>query len=221
VTATKEGGKRGALIANYIRPNSVPALSGKTSNTKSESMPSDSGKDATYEFVRCGIPGKQFKVWEAARATTAIPGLFEHFMHANQQVYLGGPGFNTDTARVALYEARNLWPGLELQRPDLLLSIGGEPPEQSGLLSSDYHIRLSPGTSKMASNGDQMAAFNFTDTETSREALPERFTTPMDELFYRLLSTSFYFDPTHVQYEKDHNQVTVQGRPFTDEIANR
>jgi hypothetical protein len=187
-------------------------------------MSSDSGKDATYEFVRCGLPGKQFKVWEAARATTAIPGLFEHFVHANQQVYLGGPGFNTDTARVALYEAHSLWPGLELQRPDLLLSIGGgssKGPEQSDLLSSDYHIKLSPGTSKKASNGDQMAAFNFTDTETSGEALPERFTTLMDELFYRLLSTSFYFDPAPLQYEKDHNQVTVQGRPFTDKIANR
>ncbi|RDW86484.1 uncharacterized protein DSM5745_03126 [Aspergillus mulundensis] len=218
VTATKEDG-RGALIANYIRPNSdsssLPALPGTTSNRKSETMAKDSAKDATYEFVRCGLQGGKFKVWEAARATTAIPGLFEHFMHANRRVYLGGPEFKTETARVVLYEAQSLWPGVDFpQRPDLLLSIDGGPfqePEQPDLLMSDYYIKLSSDPSKRSSNQNQMAAFDFADTERPGKALSERLTIAVDELAYRLLSTSFYFDPTHVQYEDNPNQVTLQG----------
>lgn len=228
MTATKEGGKRRALIANYVRPDSdsssLPDLPGTNSNPKSEPTPQDSGEDAIYEFVRCGIPGRQFKVWEAARATTAIPGLLEHFMHANQRVYLGGPGFKTDTARAALHEAHSLWPGLKLQRPDLLLSIDGGPfqgPEQTDQLLSDYYIKLSSGPSKGSSDQEQIPVFEFPSTERSGEVMPEIFTNAVNELAYRLLSTSFYFDLTHVQYEKNQNQVTVQGGPSTDNTVNR
>jgi hypothetical protein len=217
VAATKEDGKRGALIANYVRPSAdgTSLLSpSDDSNDILQSLPSEKGENAPYDFVHCGVPDRQFKVWEAARATTAIPGLFEHFTHASQQIYLGGPGFCTDTARVALREAHRLWPAMGQQRPDLLLSIGArrsEDPAQLDVPPGDFYFRIDTGPPNSSLHHDEMTAFSLADVEMAVEAYLQNFTTASHTLAYRLVSTSFYFEPSQKPYEDETDRVNVQG----------
>lgn len=64
------------------------------------------------------------KIEEAARATFSFPGYFYSFRTPRGDEYLGGGRDFSNPARVALLEARYLWPhSLELH-PDILVSIG-------------------------------------------------------------------------------------------------
>lgn len=231
--ATKEDGKRGALIANYVWPNadgtSLTNLSENDGSNIHQCLHNEIGEDFPYDLVNCGAPDRQFKVWEAARATTAIPGLFEHFKHANQQVYLGGPAFCTDTARVALQEAYRLWPVLHQRHPDLLLSIGARQPEgpvQTDPPPGDCYIRLNTEPPNSSFQPDEMTAFNIADLETDMEPFPETFNDAVDAIVDRLISTSFYFELSHEPYEEKPGRVRVQGmvphnRSFKEKMAMR
>lgn len=218
MVATKEDGKRRALIANYVRPNtddiSSPSLSKDDSSNIFQCLPDEKEKDAPFDFVNGGVPDRQFKVWEAARATTAIPGLFEHFRHASQQIYLGGPESHPDTARATLHEARLVWPMLASRHLDLLLSIGGKRSEGSAQPDTppeNCYIRLNTKPLNTSLHEDNMTAFEFVDLETAMEADPESFNTALDSLVYLLISTSFYFEPSDEPHEDGPGRVRVQG----------
>ncbi|KAM7188967.1 hypothetical protein V8F33_010301 [Rhypophila sp. PSN 637] len=73
-----------------------------------------------------------FKIWQAARATSAAQTYFEPYKHKpTSKVYVDGAIVRNNPVRVALEEERRIW-GAEL-RPDIVVSIGsGICVEESG-----------------------------------------------------------------------------------------
>ncbi len=55
-----------------------------------------------------------YKIWEAVRASSAAPGLFDGFT-ANNRVYQDGALISNNPSHIGLHEAKQLWPQEKLQ----------------------------------------------------------------------------------------------------------
>lgn len=107
VTATDEKGSKAIVMANYSR---------------SEHRPAHAQSD--HEFIRPDHPSGEFRVWEAAAATSAAPTYFKPFKHGNGRSFLDGALYNNNPVNVAQRERKLLWPDVNDQHPDVLLSVG-------------------------------------------------------------------------------------------------
>lgn len=71
---------------------------------------------------------ESFQVWEAVRATMAIPDYFPPLKRndrANQDsFYYDGGAWQTNPSKTAIIEAGRIWPATENKGPDILLSVG-------------------------------------------------------------------------------------------------
>jgi predicted acylesterase/phospholipase RssA len=104
VVATDAVGTSAVLISNYNR---------------------DDGPKQNYKFERSQRSHEDFKVWEAAAATSAAPSLFKQFINPRSgQSYVDGALYYNCPAQVAWNESKLLWPELGTRHPDLLLSLG-------------------------------------------------------------------------------------------------
>ena len=102
VVSTSGTGTRSLVMANYNRQQtSDPGYTLETSNRIDEA----------------------FKIWEAAAATSAAPSYFKPFQRCGR-TYLDGAINHNNPVVVARREARLLWPDVESQRPDIVLSLG-------------------------------------------------------------------------------------------------
>ncbi|KAK5119234.1 hypothetical protein LTR85_007848 [Meristemomyces frigidus] len=121
VTATSGTAKDALLISNYSRPRS-------------------SAHSGSYTLVRCESPDQEFRISEAAAATSAAPGYFKAFYHrSTQKHYLDGAVHNNNPVHVADKEWKLLWPDIADSQPDLLLSIGTA--IDAGSMAQDLDLR--------------------------------------------------------------------------------
>ncbi|KAM7186229.1 hypothetical protein V8F33_011927 [Rhypophila sp. PSN 637] len=113
VVSCIEGRDQPCLIANYNR------------------NPMQGSKNADY-LQREENQRRDFKIWQAARATSAAQTYFEPYMHKpTSKVYVDGAIVRNNPVRVALEEEKRIW-GSEV-RPDIVVSIGsGICVEESG-----------------------------------------------------------------------------------------
>ncbi|KAI0490453.1 hypothetical protein F4859DRAFT_500816 [Xylaria cf. heliscus] len=103
VTATSVGTGHDVVFANYNRPDIAE-------------------KSVPYHFSRSDAPDKEIRMWEAARATTAIAPLFSPFKKPEtDREYTNG---GMCPILVAHYEAKSVWKDVTNRPPDLVLSIG-------------------------------------------------------------------------------------------------
>ncbi|XDG06053.1 hypothetical protein ABKA04_005668 [Annulohypoxylon sp. FPYF3050] len=106
ITTTTEIEQHAVVLANYNRQG-----------------PTDYG--LPYRFDRYTEPEKEFKTWEAARATSAAPTLFKVFRKPEtMNTYLDGALYYNNPVWVAYHERKLIWPDVRDSPPDILLSIG-------------------------------------------------------------------------------------------------
>ena len=104
VTATTEAGQGPLILTNYNRPQL---------------------ERTSYKFERPERIAAEFKIWEAARATSAAPPYFKHFLNPRTgRAYLDGALYHNNPVIVADSERKLLWSDVENMPPDLLLSVG-------------------------------------------------------------------------------------------------
>jgi len=106
VTSTTAAGVRATVLANYNRV-------------------SDESTPKLYSFQRSESEMGEFKIWEAARATSAAPTYYKSFIHeGSRHEYLDGGLFHNNPVNIADSERKLLWPKQAHKEPDILLSIG-------------------------------------------------------------------------------------------------
>ncbi|KAI1452785.1 hypothetical protein F4805DRAFT_462423 [Annulohypoxylon moriforme] len=106
ITTTSEMKQQAVVLANYNRQGSTEY-------------------DLPYRFDRFTEPEKEFKIWEAARATSAAPPFFKAFQkYETRNTYLDGALYYNNPVWVAHHERKLIWPDVCNSPPDILLSIG-------------------------------------------------------------------------------------------------
>ncbi|KAF5570497.1 calcium-independent phospholipase a2 [Fusarium phyllophilum] len=104
VVACLQGRNQAKLIANYSR------------NPRADT-------DEEDYLSREDEQSKDFKIWEAARATSAAPTFFQPFVHPEtKRSYVDGALMHNNPVSLAYSEVEKIWPGS--LPPDIILSIG-------------------------------------------------------------------------------------------------
>jgi hypothetical protein len=113
VTTTNEVATKGIVVANYCRRN-----------------PKDDKQ--SYEFLRPSEPHAEMTIWHAGAATAAAPPFFKPFVHPiTEETYFDGAFHNNNPAKVSNRERQLLWPDVQDNHPDVLLSIGTSQHQQA------------------------------------------------------------------------------------------
>lgn len=103
-TGTTLAGDQAVVFANYNRKSK-------------EKLP--------YTFQRPEQVTNELKIWEVARATSAAPRFFKEFHHAaSNKAYVDGAIYHNNPVRIADQERKLIWPDLEDQHPDIVVSLG-------------------------------------------------------------------------------------------------
>ncbi|KAF5698713.1 calcium-independent phospholipase a2 [Fusarium mundagurra] len=104
VVACLQGRNQAKLIANYSR------------NPRA-------GTDEEDYLSREDEQSNDFKIWEAARATSAAPTFFQPFVHPEtKRTYVDGALMHNNPVSLAYSEVGKIWPGS--LPPDIVLSVG-------------------------------------------------------------------------------------------------
>lgn len=91
-----------------------------------------------YDYEMTADDNLQFKSWEVARATSAVPLYFPSFSKDNSFNYWDGGLHHNNPASIARQEVSKIWPELCSTHPDILLSIG------SGYISESMPLQPYP-----------------------------------------------------------------------------
>ncbi|OTA77343.1 hypothetical protein M434DRAFT_402358 [Hypoxylon sp. CO27-5] len=106
VTSTTALGHKEVVFSNYNRPEPL-----------SQSM--------SYEFIRPSEPSNEVKIWEAARATSAMPPYFKPFRKTETgNQYIDGGLRQACPVWVAHQEMNLIWSDVANSPPDIVLSVG-------------------------------------------------------------------------------------------------
>ncbi|KAI0517620.1 FabD/lysophospholipase-like protein [Xylaria bambusicola] len=106
ITTTSSIAQHAVVLANYNRPDPTEY-------------------DLPYRFDRSDGPAKEFKAWEAARATSAAPPYFKPFLkHETQNSFIDGALYHNNPVWVAHHERKLIWTDKATSPPDILLSLG-------------------------------------------------------------------------------------------------
>ncbi|KAK3336354.1 hypothetical protein B0T19DRAFT_36498 [Cercophora scortea] len=110
VVSCHEGRAQPALIANYSR-NPIQR--------------DRDGRDGYDWLQREDEQDKDFRRWQAARATSAAQTLFTPYEHeATSRRYVDGATVRNNPVRLAYDEYKRIWPSSTLMEPDIIVSIG-------------------------------------------------------------------------------------------------
>ncbi|KAJ4391044.1 hypothetical protein N0V93_004658 [Gnomoniopsis smithogilvyi] len=160
VTSTTAIQQHPVVLANYNRPNSLD-------------------NDLSYEFLRSNGPSKEFKIWEAARATSAAPPFFKKFVkQSTADSYLDGALYNNCPVWVAHHERQLIWGDVATALPDILLSIGTGTDDKE--VRSD--LRGGPSSTIMETEDPQDSSNFKPRAPTSRFFAKEMWTILFDRL---------------------------------------
>ncbi|KLP22787.1 calcium-independent phospholipase A2 [Fusarium fujikuroi] len=123
VVSCLQGRSQAKLIANYSR------------NPRADT-------DEEDYFSREDEQSKDFKIWEAARATSAAPTFFQPFVHPEtKRSYIDGALMHNNPVSLAYSEVEKIWPGS--LPPDIILSIGtGLVVDKSGKMKTKHNSKL-------------------------------------------------------------------------------
>ncbi|CZR42619.1 uncharacterized protein FPRO_09922 [Fusarium proliferatum ET1] len=123
VVSCLQGRNQAKLIANYSR------------NPRADT-------DEEDYFSREDEQSKDFKIWEAARATSAAPTFFQPFVHPEtKRTYIDGALMHNNPVSLAYSEVEKIWPGS--LPPDIILSIGtGMVVDKSGNMKTKLNSKL-------------------------------------------------------------------------------
>ncbi|KAI0555301.1 FabD/lysophospholipase-like protein [Xylaria curta] len=106
ITTTSSVAQHVVVLTNYNRPDPTEY-------------------DLPYRFDRSDGPAREFKAWEAARATSAAPPLFKPFLkHERQTSFIDGALYHNNPVWVAHHERKLIWGDKAASPPDILLSLG-------------------------------------------------------------------------------------------------
>lgn len=106
VTSTTAPGHKAVIFANYNR-----------SEPPSQSL--------SYEFIRPSEPSEEVKIWEAARASSAMPPYFKPFRKTETgNQYIDGGLRQPCPVWVAHQEMKMIWSDVANSPPDIVLSVG-------------------------------------------------------------------------------------------------
>lgn len=128
VTTTTTDG-RPCLLANYNRQDIDVSLPPSTPHLpRGDSMtilaPVNPAR-RRYDFLRPEDPAHEMLTWQAARATSAAPKIFEPYTHsATGQTFMDGGIYFNNPVEVALREHSLIWPDNQPDTPDIVLSLG-------------------------------------------------------------------------------------------------
>ncbi|OQO14747.1 hypothetical protein B0A48_00129 [Cryoendolithus antarcticus] len=79
----------------------------------------------SYMFHRPEKRNGELKTWEAARATSAAPKYFKPLCHeTSKQIFSDGGIYHNNPIHIAERERRLIWPTVDEQGPDVIVSIG-------------------------------------------------------------------------------------------------
>ncbi|KAI1161870.1 FabD/lysophospholipase-like protein [Nemania serpens] len=123
ITTTSSVAQHAVVIANYNRPDPTEY-------------------DLPYRFDRSDGPAREFKAWEAARATSAAPPYFKPFLkHETQTSFIDGALYHNNPVWVAHHERKLIWGDKATSPPDILLSLGtGKHDTDDGQLSHSSQL---------------------------------------------------------------------------------
>ncbi|KAF5622001.1 calcium-independent phospholipase A2 [Fusarium sp. NRRL 52700] len=123
VVSCLQGRNQAKLIANYSR------------NPRADN-------DEEDYFSREDEQPNDFKIWEAARATSAAPTFFQPFVHPKtKRSYVDGALMHNNPVSLAYSEVDKIWPGS--LAPDIILSIGtGMVVDKSGKMKTKHNSKL-------------------------------------------------------------------------------
>ncbi len=117
----------GGLVGKSTSPNTKVALVSIDNKTQKPVVLSNYNRrgdySSFYEFERPSRPEQELKIWEAAVATSAIPTFFKPFS-GSQRDYISGSLSHNCPAHIALSESKLIWQELDIQQPDVFLSLG-------------------------------------------------------------------------------------------------
>ncbi|KAK8015171.1 hypothetical protein PG990_008467 [Apiospora arundinis] len=137
------------------------------------SRPDPTTYELPYEFHRPDVLTKEFKVWEAARATSAAPPFFKVFTKEDTSAdYMDGAIYYNNPVRVAYHEQRLVSEKKPSDKrpsdnkpPDILISIGTGTNDEIKEKIADH----------AASNSSQREAHAFGNIQRFYRILAERF----------------------------------------------
>ncbi|KAF5688686.1 calcium-independent phospholipase [Fusarium denticulatum] len=119
VVSCLQGRNQAKLIANYSR------------NPRADTDEDEQSND--------------FKIWEAARATSAAPTFFQPFIHPEtKRTYVDGALMYNNPVSLAYSEVEKIWPGS--LAPDIILSVGTGMvvDSKSGEMKTKHNSKLEP-----------------------------------------------------------------------------
>ncbi|KAI6752499.1 hypothetical protein HG530_013868 [Fusarium avenaceum] len=123
VVSCLQGRTQPTLIANYSRNTVTNSGEGKDTDGDCWQRLTSSSLPLEDNLSREDEPSKDFKIWEAARATSAAPTFFQPYVHPEtKRTYVDGALIYNNPVSLAYSEVNKIWPGS--LPPDLVLSIG-------------------------------------------------------------------------------------------------
>lgn len=136
VTSTTALEQKAVVFANYNRPDQT-----------NQSLP--------YRFVRPDGPAEEVKVWEAARATSAMSPYFKTFIKPEtRNQYVDGSLHHACPVLVAHHETKLIWGDVAQLPPDIMLSVGtGRNVRENGRAQNTTDASSMISTSPIKSDG--------------------------------------------------------------------
>ncbi|CAN9422509.1 unnamed protein product [Alternaria alternata] len=262
VTTTDEVATRGIVIANYCRRG-----------------PKDDKQ--SYEFLRPSEPDAEMRTWHAGAATAAATPFFKPFVHPfTGETYLDGAFYNNNPVKVGNRERQLLWPDVQDNHPDILLSIGTSQHQQAmvdrsrserfnmqrdispslshgkvkakvkhfagmfqlgkaainklgdsihcerqweqfldGMERSTAHsedsrryVRINPDIGRTPPRLDDVNEVDRLQSDVSRYLKGPEAMADIEDVVFRLVASSFYFERTHATRDMSQGSAKVKGR---------
>ncbi|KAF6818372.1 hypothetical protein CMUS01_11936 [Colletotrichum musicola] len=225
VTATTSIEQQPVILTNYNRPDIAE-------------------NEAPYRFVRSSNPSRDFKVWEAARATSAAPLYRQAFTKtSDNSSYIDGAMYHNCPVAVAHHERQMIWPDIANRVPDILLSIGtgstkAEKSEQAPRHDPDFSQSHKPKKTLIQKQVgkiifdrlERLPASNTIWTEFLSDIGPQAYDSTRDgkDNRYIRVNPEFPFKVPRLDAVEDLPRLVIETKRYTDshqmrikEIAHR
>ncbi|KAF4630883.1 hypothetical protein G7Y89_g7253 [Cudoniella acicularis] len=209
VVSTTEAGQKAVILTNYNRP--------------SQDVDSNPQK-AEYHFERPEKGDAELKLFEVCRATTAATGYFKPFCNDRTGVnYIDGGLYYQNPIQIANEERKLLWPDVQAQPPDIILSIGTTREEESKISRGGKLSKIKSKMFKTALNRFD----NTADAETTWDQFLQEVRLPNSFVNHRYIRLNpkvkkqFQFDDVEEYWTLiRNNNVAIKSKNWTSTLRN-